>query len=145
MSESSLQIKLMDWVRKMINPPEKELGEDDRDYYPELWALHAIPNGMLTHPQHAIKAKREGLKTGVADLFLPLATKTKHGLYLELKWKKGVQSDDQILWEQWCVSANYEYYCTNDIDIAKEVLLKYVKQHRIDRYGSTKCRSLYPV
>lgn len=55
---------------------------------------HAIPNGFYRSPAARMKAKREGVKAGVLDVFIPApelrvgtrSGKTNyHGLYIEMK------------------------------------------------------------
>lgn len=73
---------------------------------PELRLLYHVPNGGLRSKSEAVRFKRTGVKPGVPDLCLPVARSGYHGLYIELKRKKGGKlSDDQrdwlkALWEQ---------------------------------------------
>lgn len=66
--------------------------------YPELGMLFAIPNGGLRNKVVAAKLKAEGVKPGVPDLFLSVARKSFHGLYIEMKAKTGKVSDNQKKW-----------------------------------------------
>lgn len=64
-------------------------------YYDELKWLFAVPNGAflagdkLARVKQMAKLKKSGLKVGVADLFLPVAKKGKHGMYIEMKKVSG--------------------------------------------------------
>lgn len=49
-----------------------------------LWAHH-IPNGGLRNMQVAVKLKRDGVKKGVWDVFIPIPKSPYHGLYIEFK------------------------------------------------------------
>jgi len=71
--------------------------------YPELRLMHAIPSGMWAkNIQIALKAKSEGLKSGVPDTHLPVARKGFHGLYIEFKRdKKLYLSANQKKWFEW--------------------------------------------
>jgi hypothetical protein len=66
--------------------------------------LFSVPNGSCFAPGYnkwalIAKLKAEGLRPGVSDLFLSVARHGFHGLYLELKKKKGgKESEDQITW-----------------------------------------------
>lgn len=79
--------------------------------YPELHWLHHIPNGATlgsTARDRAIRGSRlkaQGVKPGVADVFLPVARGGYTGLYIELKkpsvkpkrpTSRGGLSDEQL-------------------------------------------------
>ena len=66
--------------------------------HPELSVIYANPNGGLRDIGTAIKLKAEGVKKGVPDLFLPLAKKGYHGLFIELKTETGRASKEQKEW-----------------------------------------------
>ena len=57
-------------------------------YKPTLRWLHAIPNGGNREPREALRLKRQGVKPGVSDIFLPVPSNGYHGLYIELKRRK---------------------------------------------------------
>ena len=57
--------------------------------YPELRLLHHIPNGGSRNAAEAANLRRQGVKPGVPDIFLPVARGRYHGLYIELKRRKG--------------------------------------------------------
>lgn len=65
---------------------------------PELELLYAVPNGAYKSKVAAAKFKREGLKSGVPDLVLPVARKGYHGLYIEMKGPTGRISKTQKWW-----------------------------------------------
>jgi len=54
--------------------------------YPQLRWLHAIPNGGHRSKAQAGKLKAEGVKSGVADLCLPVARRGYNALYIEMKY-----------------------------------------------------------
>lgn len=71
----------------------------NRQLYPELKWMFAIPNGGGRSAAQGSMLKAEGVKGGVADICLPVARQELHGLYIEMKKAKGVPSDvtqDQI-------------------------------------------------
>lgn len=86
MSEADEQRTLFDWVKWNMKK------------YPDLWFLHHIPNGGTRNVIEASNLKKQGVKAGVSDLFLPVARGEYHGLYLELKVKGGKISDNQSEW-----------------------------------------------
>ena len=69
--ESELQISCVNWFRYQY-PQYKML-------------LFSIPNGGLRNIKTAVTLKREGVISGVPDLFLSLPRGEWHGMYLELK------------------------------------------------------------
>lgn len=56
---------------------------------PELALLHSVPNGGSRHPIEAVHLKQQGVKPGIPDIFLPCARGPFHGLYIEMKRRKG--------------------------------------------------------
>lgn len=56
---------------------------------PNLDLIYAQPNGGKRDKGTAIKLKKEGVKSGVPDMFLPVPIYPLHGLYLEFKSLKG--------------------------------------------------------
>lgn len=101
------------WLAEQKQPPAPR---DDREHQeqvalfewaarvqpriPELALLFAIPNGSARHPVVASKLKAEGVKAGVLDIFLPVARRMWHGLWLELKAPGGRMSDEQLEWAE---------------------------------------------
>ena len=95
MSEHDEQSALIDWANLVKNK------------YPELKWLYANANGGHRHVLTAIKLKREGVKPGVFDLFLPVARGGFHGLYIEMKYGKNELSDAQVEFKHFIFSQNY--------------------------------------
>jgi hypothetical protein len=58
----------------------------------------AIPNGVKTSMGQAKKLKAEGLKAGVPDVCLPVASGGYHSLWLEFKTRSGRVSDKQAIY-----------------------------------------------
>jgi hypothetical protein len=80
--------------------------------------LFAVPNGGKRHVATAVKLKREGAKSGVADLILPIANKYYSQLWIEVKQPKKKQSHNQIQWESLCNQIGIKYevcYSTQEI------------------------------
>jgi hypothetical protein len=57
--------------------------------------LWACPNGGKREEAEAQRLVREGVVAGVADLFLSIARKGFHGMYIEMKYGKGTMSQEQ--------------------------------------------------
>jgi len=64
-------------------------------YFNELRNIFAVPNGAFLAGDATARAKqmnrlkKQGLKTGVSDIFLPVAKNGKHGLFIEMKNASG--------------------------------------------------------
>lgn len=87
--EHDAQVALFQWARLM------------EPKHPELALLFAVPNGMRTSIRTAVKAKAEGLKRGVPDVWLPVPQFRwieYHGLVIEMKAPKGTTSPEQKRW-----------------------------------------------
>lgn len=94
-SEATEQALLMDWANLMSNT------------YKELSLLFHIPNGGSRNRLEAINLKRQGVKAGVPDLFLPVSRHGKNGLFIEMKFGKNRTTNLQ---EQWLKNLNKQGY-----------------------------------
>lgn len=54
-------------------------------HYPELKMMFHIPNGGKRSKSEAARFKKEGVKAGVPDVFLPVPRGGYNGLFIELK------------------------------------------------------------
>lgn len=101
--------------------------------YPMLKWLHAIPNGGLRDKRTASMLKAEGVKSGIADVFLPWPEYPHHGLYLEMKQikyrnhKNGGCSDEQVAFGEYCGQAGYAWQVCYSWDEAKDTIVKYLE------------------
>src|SRR3990167_6523058 len=66
--------------------------------YPPLKYLYHTPNGGYRHPVTAARLKRQLVKKGIPDLFLPDPVGRHHGLWIELKAGKGKPTPEQSEW-----------------------------------------------
>lgn len=73
-------------------------AEMQKAAYPELELLFAIPNGGSRNKLEAYGLKRQGVKSGVPDMFLPVSRNNFHGLWIEMKSEKGKVSENQEWW-----------------------------------------------
>ena len=113
--ESDHQIALFVWAKLM------------QAQHPELSLLHAIGNGGKRNLIEAVRMKREGVKAGVSDVFLPVARGKFHGLYIELKVKGGKLSDDQKWWLSETTKQGYHsVVCVGWVE-ASEVIKRYLE------------------
>lgn len=107
--EHDLQVALMDWAEAM----EHE--------YPVLRWLYAIPNGGHRITAVAVRMKKEGVRAGVSDLFLPYPVNGFHGMYLETKLPKNHLTDTQV--EFFNAMSAQGYLCVEWIDLQKTITL----------------------
>lgn len=70
--------------------------------------LIAIPNGGYRNKSEAIRLKKEGVKSGVSDLFLAYPSRGFHGLWIEVKKISGKLSNDQKNWLDMVNACNYK-------------------------------------
>lgn len=84
--------------------------------YPGIDLMIAIPNGahlagdQLTRAKQWRRLKAQGARSGVADIFLPVARGPYHGLWIELKAPPGHPSKLSASQEQWQVAMLGESY-----------------------------------
>lgn len=95
---------------------------------PELGMLYAIPNGGKRPISVAAQMKRTGTKKGVPDMALPVARGGKHGLYIELKRKKGGRlSPEQTQWMDALTRQGYVCAVCFGWDSARKTILDYLE------------------
>ena len=114
MSEAQDQIAVMRWAEMQSNK------------YPELKLLFHIPNGSNKSKAQAGLFKAMGLKSGVPDLFLPVARQCYHGLFIEMKTSKGVLSKNQEWWLFELQKQGYRYDIARSCEEAIEGLKEYL-------------------
>ena len=90
--------------------------------------LFAIPNGGARHIGTAIKLKSEGVTAGVADLFLMIPTKTKHGLFLEMKTEVGKLQQNQKDFLNLAESMGYAAEVAFGFEEAQKIIQKYLQE-----------------
>jgi hypothetical protein len=76
--EDDHQLALFRWARMHTMPCGEKVGE----------YLYAIPNGGNRNPREGARLKAQGVKAGVSDIHLPIASRGFHGLWIELKAPK---------------------------------------------------------
>lgn len=94
--------------------------------YPELKLLYHCPNGGTRNKLEAANLKRQGVKAGVPDLFLPVPRSPKHGLFIEMKVGRNKCTDNQKKWIRKLLEQGYEvkvcYSCEEAIQVIKKYL-----------------------
>jgi hypothetical protein len=112
-TEHDEQVRLIRWCK------------EHQKLLPQLALIFAIPNGGKRKTGGWMVA--EGLKSGVPDLFLPVARQGKHGFFIEMKREKGGEvSENQRLWIEALREQGYEAQVCYGWDDAADRLLKYL-------------------
>ena len=96
-------------------------------YVPQLKWAHAIPNGGRRDKIEAANLKRQGVKAGVSDIFIPVPCGGFHGLYIELKVGKNKPSEKQTEFQKDMLKAGYLTAVCYGAEEAIEVTKKYLK------------------
>ena len=95
--------------------------------FPDLEDLIHIPNGGLRSKSEAARFKRLGVKPGVSDLFLPAPVGKYHGLWVEMKRRKGGKlRPDQKDWLDRMNRKGYLALRADGAEEACEIIYKYL-------------------
>lgn len=107
---------------------------------PELALLNGSLNGVKLTIGQAVKAKKQGMKAGYPDLFLPVPRGGYHGLFVELKIKPyrnhknkmvyPTVSDEQRWWINQLNIQGYKAVICKGHDAAMIEILNYLKLKR---------------
>lgn len=103
---------------------------------PELRLLFAIPNGGHRHRAVAVRMKAEGVRPGVPDLCLPVARGGWHGLFIELKTRRGRPSRRQRGWITALRSNGYRVEICLGWERARAVIESYLDGPQVGAAGS---------
>lgn len=85
-----------------------------------------IPNGGSRDKREAANLKRQGVKPGVPDLFVPVARGGWHGLFVEMKTAKGRVSPKQREWLELLSAQGYLAKVCRGADEAIRVIGAYM-------------------
>ena len=95
-------------------------------YIPECKYLFHVPNGGSRNAIEAKNLKRQGVKSGVPDLFLPLPNKTYHGLFIEMKYGKNKPTQNQKEWIKYLNYVGYLAVVCYSAEEAINIIKKYI-------------------
>lgn len=95
--------------------------------YPELKLLYHIPNGGKRNAAEAAHLKRQGVKSGVPDLCLPVPRGDFHGLYIELKAKNNSPTQTQKEWLDALAAQGYKTAVCWGWESAQAVITEYMR------------------
>ena len=102
-------------MARAINTAPTEAQEQDAFFawaayqegrYPELTLMYHISNEGKRNPR---TAKRQGIKSGVPDICLPVPRGAYHGLYIELKRTQGGRVSETQ--QRWIYALQGHGYC----------------------------------
>lgn len=115
-SESEEQQQIFQWAAYAVGR------------WPELKYMYHVPNGGARNKATAGRLKAEGVKPGVPDICLPVPHGKHHGLYVELKRRKGGRvSDEQKDWIAALHSFGYATAVCRGAQEAIEVIQRYLR------------------
>lgn len=114
-TESAEQQALMQWAARSAGR------------LPGVELLFHIPNGGSRGKAEAGRFKAEGVKSGVPDLFLPVARGCCHGLFIEMKRRRGGRlSVAQKLWLEALEKQGYAVAVCRGWDEAAQEIAAYL-------------------
>lgn len=112
--EQMEQAKVIAWARANENN------------YSYLWLLHCSLNGVKMTKAQAGRAVAQGMKKGVADLFLPVKKGIFSGLYIEMKSEKGRISIEQSKFLKAVSDNDYSaFVCYSAVDAIAKIKAHY--------------------
>ncbi len=115
MSEHDEQVALFEWAK---------LTEA---LYPDIEWMFAIPNGGHRHIAVATKMKREGVKAGVLDIWLPAPKGKYPGMYIEMKFGRNKPSDAQKRWIEAFRGYGYRVRVCYSFEEAQAAIIEYLE------------------
>ncbi len=106
--------------------------------HPELKLMFAIPNGGKREKRQnkkgrwfspeAQRLKKEGVKPGIPDIFLPCARCGSHGLFVEMKAPDGKVTSEQKKMHELLRWAGYAVIVCYSLESATALIIWYLKQ-----------------
>lgn len=78
--------------------------------------LFAIPNGGHRNIITAARLKREGVISGIPDMFLSIPRNGFHGMYIEMKHGNNKLTENQDRFFQSAIKHNYKCQVINSLD-----------------------------
>lgn len=110
----------------------RTLALNDARYAAAVDRTYAIPNGGDRSKRAAGRLKAEGVRAGVADVFVSLPSGTAHGLYIEMKSMTGKPSREQQAWLGESARLGYAAACCRGATEAMRVWRTYVDTGAIE-------------
>lgn len=109
----------------------------NREKYPQLEWMFAVPNGGERNVAVAARLKAEGVRSGVSDIFLPAPGYTAgfvvaFGLFIEMKKPKsegkaaGRESENQAKFGAHVTTQGYRYVVCYSFQEARDAIIEYL-------------------
>ena len=111
--------------------------------WPEVRLMFAIPNGGARHPAVAGKLKAEGVKAGVPDLLLPVARGGYHGLFIEMKARKGGRASPEQ--KEWLAELTLKGYMCEICHGAEEAFATIMMYLEVEPSSAARMRDLVGI
>lgn len=89
--------------------------------------VFSVPNGGSRDPREAKNMKRQGVKSGVADVILLIPKKGYASLCIEFKTDKGKQSDEQKEFQRQAEMCGNKYVVVRSVATAIGIVKEYLK------------------
>lgn len=118
-SESTEQIAVINWC------------DTYSIKYPELKMIFHIPNGGQRNKIEAARLKREGVKAGVPDLFLPISRQGYNGLFIEMKYESNKATEKQKEWLKKLNREGFKAIVCNGFEEAVSEIEAYISKKQV--------------
>ena len=97
--------------------------------WPELRLMYHIPNGGSRNKIEAAHLKLQGVKAGVPDVCLPVPRGGYHGLYIEMKRRRGgVLRPDQREYIEALKAQGYRVEICKGFHLAADLIEEYMSE-----------------
>ena len=96
--------------------------------FPVLKAIYAVPNGGHRDVRTAVKLKREGVKSGVWDVCVPIPSRKMGapGMYIEFKAGKNGLTDNQKAFQNLLEPLGFHFVVAYNPNYAESKLKDYL-------------------
>ncbi len=93
---------------------------------PRLQYLFHIPNETIGGQGWLVRNRQMGVRSGVPDLFYPVPMQGYHGLFIEMKTKKGRTDPHQKQWLDALAAFGYKAVVAHGWEEARDILEEYL-------------------
>jgi hypothetical protein len=128
--ESKIQKAAVEQIENIFRTRYKGytlLLTDSKKQVVQTSPLFAVPNGGNRNIVTATTLKREGAKSGVADLILPINNSFFNQLWIEVKTDKGRLSANQKQWQSYCAQHCISYVICRSTQEIIDTVLEYME------------------